>query len=202
MKEKLMSLLEQACRQISAIAEKSEIDDKCHIHIPVKDNKQRISEQELKYAFLELFIKDFDMKGYEYSVETPTGKTYKFTENGKKIVPVCGNGRKANIDVVIFNGNKRVAIIEFKAGNSDEHSHAKDFLKLREEEGDDLIRIFAEIYSETDSKTLSSIQRKLYNGYVDIGDNTDFLGFSLNHDNKGCRFIWVGAGKQVYVESL
>lgn len=197
-----MTLLEQACRQISAITEKTVIDNKCHIHIPTQCNKPRISEQELKYAFLELFVKDFDMKGYEYSVETPTGKTYKFTDNGDKIVPECGNGRKANIDVVIFNGDKRVAIIEFKAGNPDEHSHAKDFLKLREEqkEGDDLIRIFVEIYSATNEKTLESIQAKLYNNeYGNIGDNTEFLGFSLNHEDNGCCFIRVGVDKKVRI---
>ena len=142
------------------------------------------------------------MKGYEYSVETPTEEIYKFTDKGKKIVPECGNGRKANIDVVILNGDKRVAIIEFKAGNPDKHSHDKDFLKLREE-GDDLIRIFVEIYSVTDSGTLSKIQDKLYNNkYGNIGGNTDYLGFSLKHKDEGCRFIRVGDDKQVRIESL
>ena len=197
-----MTLLEQACRQIYAITEKTEIGDKCHIHIPTQGNNPRISEQELKYAFLELFVKNTDMKGYEYSVETPTEEIYKFTDKGKKIVPECGNGRKANIDVVILNGDKRVAIIEFKAGNPDKHSHAKDFLKLREE-GDDLIRIFVEIYSVTDSGTLSKIQDKLYNNkYGNIGGNTDYLGFSLKHKDEGCRFIRVGDDKQVRIESL
>ena len=204
-KNRLLLLIEQACRQIAAIIKKDEIGDKCHIHIPMKkDNEPRISEQELKYAFLELFVKDNDMKGYEYSVETPTEGKYKFTDNGEKIIPMCGNGRKANIDVVIFNGDERVAIIEFKAGNPDEHSHAKDFLKLREEEqGNDLIRIFVELYSATDNGTLSNIQDKLYNNkYGNIGDNTDYFGFSLKHEDRGCCLIKAGRDKKVSIESL
>ena len=204
-KNRLLLLIEQACRQIAAIIKKDEIGDKCHIHIPMKkDNEPRISEQELKYAFLELFVKDNDMKGYEYSVETPTEGKYKFTDNGEKIIPMCGNGRKANIDVVIFNGDERVAIIEFKAGNPDEHSHAKDFLKLREEEqGNDLIRIFVELHSATDNGTLSNIQDKLYNNkYGNIGDNTDYFGFSLKHEDRGCCLIKDGRDKKVSIESL
>lgn len=200
-KNRLLLLIEQACRQLAVIVGKNEMDDSCHIHIPMIDGKLRISEQELKYAFLEIFIKDEAMKGYKYSVETPTEKPYKFTADGKKIVPECGNGRKANIDVVIFNDYKRGAMIEFKAGNPDEHSHAKDFLKLKEEPGDDLIRIFVELYSTTNDKTRESIQDKLYNNkYGNIGGNTDYLGFSLNHKNKGCCFVRVDSDKKSIIE--
>ena len=92
-------------------------------------------------------------------------------------------------------------MIEFKAGNPDEHSHAKDFLKLKEEPGDDLIRIFVELYSTTNDKTRESIQDKLYNNkYGNIGGNTDYLGFSLNHKNKGCCFVRVDSDKKSIIE--
>ena len=195
LKEKLTLLIKEACRQLAAIANNEEYDGKCHIHIPPKDEEQRISEQELKYVFLELFVKCDDMQGYTYSVETPTENKYRFSEKGEnekkeKVTPECGTGRRANIDVVIFKGDDRVAMIEFKSGNPDEHSHAKDFVKLKEEPGNGLLRFFVELYSSSDKGTLKSIHKKLhFNPCGKIDENTMFIGFSLNHKNSGCGFI-------------
>lgn len=200
-KEKLMHLIEKACRQLAEIADNRECDGKCHIHVPLKDGEQRISEQELKYVFLELFVKCDDMQGYTYSVETPTEKNYKFSDGSKNVTPECGIGRRANIDVVIFKENTRVAMIEFKSGNSDEHSHAKDFIKLEKEPGNDLIRIFVELYKSSNEGTLSSIYKKLHdNTYGNIDGNTMFIGFSLNHKNRGCGFI-VDNGREMEIRS-
>lgn len=190
LKDKLMLLVKEACRQLAAVANNEECDGECHIHIPLKDGKLRFSEQELKYFFLELFVKCDDMQGYTFSVETPTELEYKFTENGKKIKPECGTGRKANIDVVIFKGEARVAMIELKSGNPDEHSHAKDFITLKEEPGSGLLRIFVGLYISTNDRTMENIREKLHeNPYGNIGDNTEFIGFSLDHENKGRGFI-------------
>ena len=141
-KAHLISLIEKACRRLAANAGETESADNSRIHIPLVDGKRRISEQELKLMFLELFFSDTTMQSYTLSVETPTKEDYRFTENGEKVKPECGTGQKANIDVVIFNGESRVAMIEFKAGNPDGHSHAKDFIKLREEPDKEIIRIF------------------------------------------------------------
>ena len=196
LKDKLTLLVKEACRQLVAVANNEECNEMCQIHIPQKDGEPRISEQELKQVFLELFVKCDDMQGYTFSVETPTELEYKFTENGKKIKPECGTGRKANIDVVIFKGEARVAMIEFKSSNPDEHSHAKDFIKLKEEPGNGLLRVFVGLYVSTDKETLTNIQYKLHeNPYGNIGDNTAFVGFSLNHENKGCGFIVDNSGK-------
>ena len=197
-KAHLISLIEKACKRLAANAGRTESADKSHIHIPLEDGSHRISEQELKLTFLELFVTDTDMQDYTFSVETPTKEYYRFSENGKKVNPECGTGRKANIDVVIFNGESRVAMIEFKAGNPDEHSHAKDFIKLKEEPDNDMIRIFVEIYNATNTRTLANISNKLYNNiYGNIGDNTEYVGFSLNHKNNGCRFIRTCSDKKV-----
>ena len=198
LKDKLMLLVKEACRQLAAVANNEECDGECHIHIPQNGGEPRISEQELKQVFLELFVRCDDMQGYTFSVETPTELEYKFTENGKKIKPECGTGRKANIDVVIFKGEARVAMIEFKSGNPDEHNHAKDFIKLKEEPGSGLLRIFVGLYISTNEGTLKKIRKNLHkNPYGNIGDNTGFVGFSLNHENSGYRFIKVNSNKDV-----
>lgn len=203
LKNRLMLLIEKACRQLAAIANNEECNGKCHIHIPLKDGELRFSEQELKYVFLELFAKSDHMCGYTFSVETPTELEYKFSEKGTKVKPECGKGRKANIDVVIFKGNDRVALIEFKSGNSDKHSHAKDFIKLSEEPGNDLLRIFVEFYKATDKETLTSIQRKLHNNSDgNINLNTEFIGFSLNHEGNGYGFIVDTGGKMEIKSSV
>ena len=152
----------------------------------------------MRYVFLELFVKCDDMHGYTYSVETPTENKYRFSESGNNVIPECGTGRRGNTDVTIFKGDTKVAMIEFKSGNPDEHSHAKDFIKLKEEPGSGLLRIFVELYSTSDEGTLSGICKKLHdNPYGNINDNTEFIGFSLNHENNGYRFIKVSSNKEV-----
>lgn len=143
------------------------------------------------------------MQSYTLSVETPTKEDYRFTENGEQVKPECGTGQKANIDVVIFNGESRVAMIEFKASNHDRHSHAKDFIKLREEPNKEIIRIFVEVYTSTNDRTLTSISDKLFNNeYGNIGDNTEYLGFSLNHKNNGCCFIRTSPDRKVIISNI
>ena len=203
-KAHLISLIEKACRHLAANAGATESADNSRIHIPQENGKPRISEQELKLMFLELFFADTTMQSYTLSAETPTKEDYRFTENGKKVKPECGTtGQKANIDVVIFNGESRVAMIEFKAGNPDGHSHAKDFIKLREEPDNEIIRIFVEVYTSTNDRTLTNITDKLFNNeYGNIGDNTEYLGFSLNHKNNGCCFIRTSPDKKAIPSNI
>lgn len=161
------------------------------LYIP-KNNQgtMRVSEQELRLLFIELFLSDERFKSYRYSIEPPTIRKYRFSSKGKKCIPtvVCDcsahrtDGRCANIDLSIFDGDNRVAIIEFKANNPGSFEHAKDFVKLSSEPGDNLIRLFIEIYTQTDAETLRNIHEKLFiNEYGNIGQNTIFYGYSLNH---------------------
>lgn len=144
----------------------------------------RISEGEIRSAFIEQFLKDPIFQSYSYSVETPTESSYRFSnESGKRIPSIDPSGRRGNIDACIMNNGQRAAIIEFKANNAGFFEHGKDFLKLKSESGYDLLRFFVEVYSSTDENTLKSIHEKLYaNGYCNIGDNTIFLGYSLKHN--------------------
>ena len=110
------------------------------LYIPTSSNsKLRISEQELKFVFLEKFLADKKFKSFLYSAETPTKHLYRFSVKGNKSQdPKCvsisqleKDGRKANIDLCIFNCKKeRVAIIEFKANNAGVFEHKKDLVKL------------------------------------------------------------------------
>lgn len=167
------------------------------LHIPgdTLDNK-RISEQELRFLFVEEFLSCPYFAEYQYSVETPTEYRYLFSDKSGKFSPVCvvnnDSGRRANIDCCIYKGNKRIAIIEFKANNPGDFEHAKDFVKLGSEPGEDLIRFFVEVYKHTDDSTLHNIHEKLYaNKYVNIFNNTAFIGYSLNHkgDHSGKRIF-------------
>lgn len=198
-KSKIISLVEKAGEQLDFYVRHDYCD--CKIHIPKNQGEYRISEQELKYIFIELFCKDDDFDDYTYSIETPTKLRYKFTQNGKLTYPKSREGRKANIDIVIFRKQERVCILEFKANNADAHSHAKDFMKLRDEPGKDLIRIFVELYTETDDTTLNNVANKLFqNKYgVNLDDNTIFIGLSVNHKKSGYKKIRC-CEKQVYVK--
>ena len=83
----------------------------------------RISEQELRFAFVQAFheyVCEHKCK-YYYSVEPPTVDSYTFSkvEDGKrkKIEPKIGEGQSGNFDMAIYDENlKRVCLIEFKCG--------------------------------------------------------------------------------------
>ena len=193
LKEHLAELIRKACANLK----------NSRIHIPVDNGQVRISEQELRFPFIEYFLKDHLLSEYSYSIETPTILKYIFSRNGKKITPTpeADIGRKGNIDVTIFKGDKRIAIIEFKMDGS-HHSHAKDFIKLKSEPGDCLIRLFVEIYTATQENNISKITDKLFRNkfHINLPDNVDYIGFSLKHVKKrkdvGCRFIEVDREKK------
>ena len=112
-----------------------------------KKNKTRISEQELRFAFVQVF-QEYKCKhhtNYLYGIEVPTKDKYLFTieeeeedENGnkkkkRKYKPRIDkeNGRSGSFDMVIFNEKlERVCLIEFKYNHPEKGSFAKDFLKL------------------------------------------------------------------------
>ena len=84
----------------------------------------RISEQELRFAFVQAFheyVCEHKCQCY-YSVEPPTVDSYTFSkvedDKRKKIDPIIGKGQSGNFDMAIYDENlKRVCLIEFKYGN-------------------------------------------------------------------------------------
>lgn len=131
------------------------------IIFPQKRNEPvRISEQELRFIFVEQLNKEIS-NGWDvfYSVETPTKDTYRFKDIEPQIDP---NGQSASFDLVIHDKDyKRIALIEFKANNSSEHEHIKDFVKLlnpAESEGIDTF--FVEIVNGTNKRTIIHLKQK------------------------------------------
>lgn len=115
-----------------------------------KDNETRISEQELRFIFVEQLNKEIGKEwNVYYSVETPTKKEYGFTDPSKK--------ESGNIDLVIHDSNlNRIALIEFKANNPLPKAYQKDFEKLTTEP-DSVLRFFLQIVENTSQRTINNI---------------------------------------------
>ena len=101
---------------------------------PKKENKEkeiRISEQELRFMFIDEFLKRCK-EGYYYSVETPTVEKYSFGTCFNDIK--FGEGQSALSDMMIYKREegeyKRNLNIEFKYANVTTSHIAKDILKL------------------------------------------------------------------------
>lgn len=149
----------------------------------------RISEQELRFIFVEVFNAYCDMEQLDlyYSVETPTKDTYINFADSTKTPKADPIGRCAEFDLVIFDEKmNRRCLVEFKANNASEHDHKKDFVKLNNiNEGDnDILRYFVEIVkSYTDNgkrSTVSSLSGKIKN---DLG-NVLFRCYALEGESK------------------
>lgn len=104
-----------------------------------RSGKIRISEQELRFAFVEVAKKLTKDKGWHYSVETPTYFYYKSARNGND--SCIGGARSGKIDLTLYDDSKLpVALIEFKAGSLsvDDENHCNKALKY------DMIKLIAE----------------------------------------------------------
>lgn len=147
------------------------------------DVETRISEQELRFLFVEKLSQTLKDNNWFYSVETPTVKSYCFTE-GKEGCP-CENekGRSARIDLTIHNENlDRICLIEFKALNPDEFDFAKDFLKLKEEgeKAPQTPTFFIMMVKNANEGTIKSLRNKVYNkDLVPKGQSTEFYCYCL-----------------------
>ena len=137
---------------------------------PCYNNKKReirISEQELRFIFVETFNEYCDEKELDwfYSVETPTKDKYKFTEKGDNLdKPKREEGQSANFDLTISNDKgELLALIEFKAKNTKPFSYAKDFCKLwnPKEGNSNVLRFFINVLDKADKDTSDNIQAKL-----------------------------------------
>jgi hypothetical protein len=113
----------------------------------------RISEQELRFLFVEEFLK-VPSNDFFYSVETPTEFKYKLGDNFESII--CGKGRSASIDMSIYKKDEnekynRLLNIEFKNQNTSKFSIGKDILKLIHEKQNG---VFIILLKNTNDETL------------------------------------------------
>jgi hypothetical protein len=117
---------------------------------PIKrDKTKRISEQEARFLLVKQLEKQEQTK-FQYSVESPTTKTYCFTGKGE---------RSGNIDLCIYDKGERCNLIEFKAMNPKQSSYTKDFEKLFCDESN-LVNYFIQILENTNNGTIPNIERK------------------------------------------
>lgn len=156
-----------------------------------RNKETRISEQELRFVFVEEFNKYCDTNGLDwfYSIETPTTERYIFTESesSEKTVPrvadeqdvKAGKGESASFDLVIFDAQRiRIALIEFKALNPDRFAFEKDFEKLKNVKEGDALRYFIMVLKNHSKETINSIQQKIANK----GNELLFYCYSLEGD--------------------
>ena len=142
------------------------------------DGETRLSEQELRFVFVDIFNKycASHFLNWYYSVETPTVYKYKFSDKGHKIEPVRDdeNGQSAMIDLSIHDSKlNRIALIEFKALNPDESCFSKDFVKLENEPN--VLTYFLMYVKSHDNGTIKSLKLKVDSK----ADNTEFICYDL-----------------------
>lgn len=143
-----------------------------------KDKKEefRISEQELRFVFVEEFNK-YCSENWDayYSVETPTSKRYDFSNKEMPCKVDYPNGQSAMVDFSIFLKEQdkltRVALIEFKALNPDKQSYMKDYVKLLNE--DQKFVYFIMIVKSANDRTIKSIAEKIKASYDNAGLDTE-----------------------------
>ena len=126
----------------------------------------RVSEQELRFVFVEQFNKycdntvDFDAF---YSVETPTEEKYNFSDksNPHKVLSSDNDkikGQSAMVDLTIHSASgERLCLMEFKSHNPEPFAYKKDFAKLN---GEGAPGIFVQILVNADDRTIKSIREK------------------------------------------
>ena len=163
--------------------------DGCRLIFPLyrsqtsENLKIRISEQELRFAFVDVFHRYCDLEGLSwfYSIETPTRQRYIFSNSGNQKPQIANDGneggRSASFDFVIHDEKlNRICLIEFKVNNPNPFNHQKDFLKLIEdprpettEESstqdftypNNIQRYFIEIVGNYDKGTIKSLAGKI-----------------------------------------
>lgn len=126
-----------------------------------RPGERRISEQELRFVFIEQFNQYCDETGWDayYSVETPTKWKYRFSGEAKPHKTEGNDGQSAMVDVCIHdNKGSRVGLIEFKAGNPEVFCYIKDLVKLKEE---GQLGFFVQLLEKQNSATWPSIIGKI-----------------------------------------
>lgn len=147
----------------------------------------RVSEQELRYFFIEEFKLKYP--SLFYSIETPTVNKFSFGKSYEEI-KINLNGQSASHDMCIHqrvsNQYKRVLNIEFKHRNSGIKHTGKDILKLMHEKQDGL---FIHLLENTKGTTLPSVFNKLCKSFVDFQEY-------WNDDEKSIQLVVISLKEQ------
>ncbi len=152
-------------------------------------NQVRVSEQELRFVFIETFSKYCNTNNldYYYSIETPSKYKYVFSEkieSGKPLPRKADENDDSSVsarfDMAIHNKNRKiVALIEFKNNESDPGKYEKDFIKLHEEK-EDRICIFIDLIEASNSGTLENgIKKRLSKISTDYCRGITYIAHSM-----------------------
>ena len=164
-----------------------------------RGNVKRISEQELRFLFIENFLKTND--DLFYSIETPTVEKYKFGKTYEKIIENIESPKiSASIDMCVFRKNsnsyERLLNIEFKHKNTGIEKIAKDILKLmREEEDGAFIHLLENIQDGTlcnSTEYKKGVFDKFYKSFTDLKEN-------WNNENKSIHMLILSLKQKVLI---
>ena len=178
-----------------------------------RDGRTRVSEQELRFLFVEQFNKYCAGNGLNlyYSVETPTEKKYDFQSTPKmQCLETEDKGESAQFDLVIYNESKeRVCLIEFKNNSNDAGEHEKDMLKLSKESNGKPC-YFISIADAPDANTLGEsdgAKKGIIPKFKRFADNDEICFENItyichclnNRKGKGFDTIYAGSVAEKYV---
>jgi len=142
-----------------------------------KHNGIRISEQELRFLFVDVMKYHPNGKNFYYSIETPTIDKYIFSDknnNNNKLPRVATEkekGRSGNFDLVLFDkAGNRVAYIEFKAKGS-QKEYEKDILKLVNE-CNGIPCFIIDLWGSSNRNTLERYSKKLCDSFSNVKKKT------------------------------
>ncbi len=171
-----ISAVYQHNREVSKQNNTFKVSDGSRLVFPCyrRNDRTRVSEQELRFAFVEAFYEYCSnpqhSANYYYSIETPTRDLYKgFAAGTPKAYSEENNDnpksyRSANFDLVIYNEyGKRICLIEFKAHNGDKAQFVKDFTKLtNKQEGDrDVLKFFLLLLEDYNAATIRAVCERM-----------------------------------------
>jgi len=152
-------------------------------------NITRVSEQELRYAFVNVLQKHCAGGKMFFSIETPTEGSYKFPKKDMPKIMKTG-GQSGNFDLVIHDEEfNRICLIEFKCNYPELNAFRKDFLKLANPKEDrdekEVLRYFIHLivnYEKTKlTNRLKAVSKLIGEG---LNKNVNYVLYSLCRDNK------------------
>ena len=161
--------------------------ESCRVIIPKRrDKSKRISEQEFKMAFIQTILQQPEYSVLSCSVETPTESTYLFGPKSNRFNDFLLNReeegcRSGCIDLTLYQGSEKAAIIEFKSAGASEYEIHKDLFKLIHEPGENIVKVMIQIFERGDNATKDAIKRKLDSSNV-FSPNSEilYIGYCLD----------------------
>lgn len=145
--EYLLELNQESAKELIKIYYKQNNKKTLVVFPKKRDNKIRISEQELRFVMTNLHG-EFSHPNLSFSVETPTKEEYSFSKKGK---------RSASSDLTFYHENSKILNIELKAHNPRQESIDKDIEKLINEP---YYGAWVHLFENEDSGTVLSLFEK------------------------------------------